>query len=147
MNTPHPITPDVQMLDVSNEEPTPEPNISPSSPHKAIDISVDSDDGADGDDEDDDNTDDNDENTWLGDKEGDIDQSFETVFHHQSNPAATTVDSDTESETSDEELEQQSVSLFDPENTGPSSAQASRCSHSVVGYQIILNRGEPAADS
>jgi len=138
LHTPHPITPDVQMLDISNEEPTPEPNISPSFPHEAIDMSINSDDGADGDiddidDNDSDNADDDDENTGLGDEEGDTNQPFETVFHRPTNSAAATVDSDTESETSDEELEHQPVSPLNVEN-GPSNTQTGRCSHCMLGY-------------
>jgi len=95
---------------------------------------VDDDNDADNDDADDndENAGDDDDNGGLGDEEG-----GETVFHRPPNPRAATVDSDTESETSDEEEEHQSVSPLDPENTGysgPSSTQAGRCSHSVVGY-------------
>lgn len=127
------------MLDISDEEPTPEPNISPSSPNETTYMSIDSDAGADGDNDnvdDDDSSstgntdDDDDENTGLG-NEGDFNPLSETVSHRPRNPAAATVDSDTESETSDEESEYRSVSPLNPENTGcsgPPSAQAGRCS-------------------
>ena len=124
------------MLDVSNEEPAPEPDISPSSPYETIYMSIDSNDSTD--DDNDDSVDPDDvENTGLGDEEGNTNRPSEAVFHHPPNPAAVTVDLDTESETSDEESEHQSVSPLDPEGSGCSglsNAQTGRCFHSVVGY-------------
>ena len=137
-STPQPTTPDVQMLDILNNELPPHSNIFPSPSHEEIYMSIDDDiDGSHGSEDDgDDDYDDNDsgsnnnddnENDDSGsdDTNSPINQSLETVFHHPSQLAAT-VDLDTGSEISDEEEEdpQQPVSLSS--NPGPSSMQTGR---------------------
>lgn len=144
-------TPDVQILDISSEEPPSHSSIFPSPSHETIYMSI-SDDGHNDDNASDnvDNTTDGegeDKNSAFGDGGGDVDQSLETVFRRPSQSTAATIDSDTDSEISDEEEEesqQPPVSpLPNPGNSGhsiPSSTQPGRSFDSVIN--LFLTRLE-----
>jgi len=116
-----PATPDIQMLDVSNEELPPDGDIYMSTSENDDDDSTDSTTEGEGDDED-----------------GIIDQSLETVFGHPPRPATVTDDLDIDSEASnvEEEAQQGFVSLQpNPANhghSGPSSTQPGRQFDSVI---------------
>ena len=110
---PCPATPDIQMLDVSNEELPLDGDI-----YMSTSENNDDDDGTDSTTEDE-----------GDDEDGIIDQSLETVFGHPPRPATVTDDLDTDSEASDveEEAQQGFVSLqpnpADHGHSRPSSTQ------------------------
>lgn len=150
---PYPITPEVQMLNIPNEESLLQSNIFPSHSHEVAYMSIDDNDDNDndennsddnGDEKSDSNNstdiddDDDDDDTGPGDEEGDTNQSLETVFRHPSHPAAATVDLDTEPECSDEEdAESHQQILPNRENSrhlGTSTTQTGRYHCSVINY-------------
>ena len=142
---PHPATPDIQMLDISNEELPPDGDIYMSIGENDDDNGTDSTTEGEGDDED----------STFEDGGGDVDQSLETVFGHPPRPATITNDLDTESEDSDveEEPQQGFISLQpNPENyrhPGPLSTQPGRQFDSMINSLLTSSkvRDPTAGDS
>ena len=125
---PRPTTPNIEMLDVSNEELPSHSDVFPSASHEDIYMSINEhDDYSDNEDgmhntgnTTDSDGDGDDEGSIAGDEGGGnyIDQPPETVFCPLSRSATATDDSDTDSEDSDEEEELQQEPVPLPPNSG-----------------------------
>lgn len=139
-SAPYSTTPDIEMLDVSNEEPPPHSDIFPSPSHEDIYMSIDENDKNDDNHDTDNATDDEgeDEDNIFEGGGGYIDQSLETVSCHPPRKTAATDDSDTDPEISDdeEELQQELLSrwpdLQNPRHSGPLSTQSGGWFYSVI---------------